>query len=1393
MNQDGRHPSDQGQPEREKLTRDLGQQAGDAAKADGSQEPKDSPTRPPAKPPPPTPSPPPPPPPPSHESLSGLVAAYLRRLESGEDYEHVCADCRREHPRHADKIMEAIRLERDFQAENAPAPPPSQIGEFRIIEEIARGGMGVVYRAFHERLEREVAIKTLKKKTARTRFLNERQILAQFHQTNIVAIHEAGEDDGEPYIVMPYIHGATLAQIVRTATELRNTPTRSGATASTLSDLAALARRPRSESPTTPRRRTSKRVARPFRFPNDYYRSVAACVVDLAQAIAACHRKNIVHRDLKPDNVMVDQEGRSWIIDFGIATKLNGQPQPDSSDKPENQSSPHAFPSINSESVPRLVTASGVAGTPAYMAPEQLEERYSKSTDIWGLGTILYELLAFRRAIDAPPTMSGSSPLAGHVAVRQRLATSPRRHNRDVPRDLEAICLKCLQPQPERRYSSVSKLVDDLEHWLNDEPVSARRAAVWEHAYKWARRRRAAATALISFLVLLVAVAVGLFFHSQRIGESLAETQQRERAIRRHTYALKMSAGYRAWQHAKLDHVARILKEEAVPLNDGSALIGWEWYLLNGACQSEQASLAGHTSAIRSVIYAPSGDRLFSADAAGNIKVWDRATLSCVKTIAAHRGAINEMLISSDAATVVTVSDDTLVRSWTLPQWQAKHTNDGHVMPIPAAAQHPTTPLVATAGADATIQVWDPVNGERGAMFQADGALRDVAFSPDGQLLAGLSDRSLIVWQLVTGRPLYRTSAIGSADELAFTPDGRSIVLKVGSDKLHFFNPTDGQVQTEWKMDAPFSEFQFAPDGQRLFAASRGGAAVFESTGQRLLRTLRGHRAGVTCLALRPGSEKGEFATGSGDKTVKIWNADFGRGVRVLGGHPVRVHSLCFGPQGKLLASGGIDQAVKVWDTETGELIFQHPQQKINRNAQGAVRSIENYGEGHGGIVSEVAFSHDGAWLASAGFDLTARIWNVRTGSEVAVLRHPGQVTSVKFSHDGKLLATGCWDEKVRIYRFHDPLQQPPTPQWVLRGHTDYVVGISFSPDTSKLASASWDETIKIWNTADGKEIRTLTGHGTEVRTVAFGPQGKLLASGDSSGIIKIWNVDSGRCLANLRGHVSAIDGLCFNQQGTRLASVSSYSEKTVRIWDVASGEQTAEFEGRGAAAFSPDGWKLAFCSQRYAIEVWDARYGKEQCDRLPVDDELAAAAAPAVQPEVHLPQGDPPQLEMKCLGYALTKELADMRSDDGATVTAAEDKQFLLAVVSAPHRVFFPDDREFELLVREERQTGNMLPARERMALYVASYMTANYRDGTARTAKFLGGWPARSGHDGFNSTLTMTSSRRIEPEQRVCLAFAFEVDDPWNEEFPMLRYKRQASLRLAPAELHYAAKRDD
>jgi WD40 repeat protein/tRNA A-37 threonylcarbamoyl transferase component Bud32 len=1001
-----------------------------------------------------------------------------------------------------------------------PAKPLSRVGDYEILQELGRGGMGVVLKARDVKLNRFVALKMIVSgrfagSEERERFQREAESVARLHHPHIVQIYAVAEHDGQPFVALEFVEGGTLSGF------LNHTP-----------------------QPAPPAARLTELLAR---------------------AIHYAHERGIVHRDLKPGNVLLAADGSPRVADFGLAKIL---------ERDDDLTSPEA-----------------VLGTPSYMAPEQAAGRSRKqplgpAVDVYALGAILYEMLTGR------PPFRGETVLDTLQQVCTQEPIPPSRLQPRCPRDLETVCLKCLEKEPVRRYTSAGELAEDLRRFQAGEPIHARPIGPGMRLLKWAKRRPAlaalAATTAVFFLSAL-AGALALWQQAERAGHAETLRAEAEAEGRRKTEAALAQAEKNLYFHdiALADREWRanhVLQAQELLDRCPAELRGWEWNYLARLCRSWIRSLDGGAC----VAFSPDGD-LLAAGRGPAVVVWDAVTGAECRCLLGHAGRITSLAFGRGSG---------------------------------KAGRSP--PLLASAGEDGVVKIWDRTTGELLRTFEGPPeTTAAVAFGPDDHL--AVAGEQIVVREATTGRRLHQLEGQeGEATAVAFRADGRCLASAGSDGAVRIWDLTSGRLlHTLRGHRGRAAGVAFRSDGRLLASCGDDGAVkVWDAAAGVELRTLWGHPGKVGGVAFRPGGKGGDapslLASAGGDLfgagEVRLWDAETGRSAGVYRGHLRAATAVAFHPDGVRLASAD-DSAVKLWDATNDQ----------------EARSLHAHAHGLTGL----AVGPDGRSVATAGRDGWVRFWDPATGRHVHALQAPTTgLSALAWSRDGRRLATGdtnktltVWDAASRQavitlqghtaaiagLAFHpdgdhlasasrDLGQAGEVKVWDVRtggvrftrpASSGKVAGLAFSPDGSLLAGACDDRTVRVWDGATGEEIVSLRGHATPVSSVAFGPDGRFLVSGAGGlgqGEVKAWDLAARQEVWTHSAHTGRVTCVAVSPDGRRL--VSAGWDRTVRLWDAATGQAILTLPGHAdritALAFSPDGNWLASGSWDGVVRVWE-------------------------------------------------------------------------------------------------------------------------------------------------------------------------------------------------------------
>jgi WD40 repeat protein/tRNA A-37 threonylcarbamoyl transferase component Bud32 len=493
-------------------------------------------------------------------------------------------------------------------------------------------------------------------------------------------------------------------------------------------------------------------------------------------------------------------------------------------------------------------------------------------------------------------------------------------------------------------------------------------------------------------------------------------------------------------------------------------------------------------------------------------------------------------------------------------------------------------------------------------LFGHQDAVRSVAISPDGHLIAsGGRDGTILVWDAaarrVVGSPL--TGHTDRVNSVTFSPDGRLIASGSGDGTVRLWDAETGAPVGQpltGHQDAVWS-VAFSPDGQTLASGSSDGTVILwdVTTGAPLMPPLTGHTDEVYTVAFSPDGRR--LASAGADMTIILWDVASGSPIgSPLAGHEDWIYTVAFSPDGQLLASGGADNTIRLWNAQTGDPVGQPLQ-------------------GHTNWVRQVTFSPDGTQLISASSDGTIRLWDVASGAaQLTLTGHDNEMWSVAVAPDGYRLVSGGADGRVILWNTHDqyPLRQ------ILAGHYSEVASVAFSPDGRLLASSSGapsgggdDLSVRLWDVATGNLLKTLTGHAGLVSSVAFSPDGTMLVSASADRTLRLWDVGSGELIGQpMEGHTGAVYVAVFSPDGRMIASAGD--DGTVILWDVATGQPAADplighEDSVFSVAFSPDGKILTSGSRDGVIILWDVATRQPTGERLTghTDAVMALAFSP--------------------------------------------------------------------------------------------------------------------------------------------------------------------------------------
>ncbi|MEK7676244.1 MAG: protein kinase [Verrucomicrobiota bacterium] len=1041
----------------------------------------------------------------------------------------VCPECNGELPEGAKEglcpqclMVQGLKIVSAL-APPGPGPPrgdlPRNFGDYELLEEIARGGMGIVYRARQRSLDRIVAVKTLLLSAHASpesvkRLRAEASAAASLRHPNIVAIHEVGMHQDEHYLVMDYVAGPSLAKFIK---------------------------------------------GKPLPV-----RHAAGHLKTIAEAIHYAHERGILHRDLKPSNVLIGSNDEPLVTDFGLAKRFGSDSQLSTQDS-------------------QLTVTGQVVGSPGYMPPEQAagpRGKVGRGSDVYSLGAMLYHLLT-----DRPPFV-GETLNETLDQVFNREPLSPRLLNPAVPRDLETICLKCLEKEPEKRYATAQEFADELGRFLRGEPIHARPVSAPEKLWRWCRRKPALAGALATALLLLLVVAIGAPIAAFRISHARHQAEQ-------NLYAADMNLAFKALEAKNRGQVLRLL-ERHLPRNlRDRDLRGWEWrYLWRESKSDELFALPGTKHEMTSVAFSPDGKYLATGEGRGRVTIWDLATTQAVAHAESQLIGAVPLQFSPDGRLLAsgTWSEGGLrLWDWNPPNLtsHASPLTNGRICGVRLDEK------TITAVTPQFLRRWDRTTGRELLSFPIVSHQPNweawAIFSPDGRIVATSSNGVVMLWDIgakaMIKQPLLTSEEV--VNPIAFSRDGRTLAAGGKSGALFLWDAPSHRMITNFVAHRSVVEWgDFSPDGKLFVTASYDQTLkLWDTADWQEPKELHAHLNVIFSVAFSPDGKR--IASASADGTVRFWSATPGARADDHKNLPADVRQWSLSPDGQWLFLIFADQNFSVWDLATWGESARQPLGSTNITATAlfpsgrrvalgdangrvfifdlATMQGESVGSNfEGAEVVALNCSADGSILAGRATNHRIIAWSASSGGEIA--RFTSESThllhGLPIAKDGRTVATAPLNGTVELWALPGLRKQT-----LYVSDIEPVSDVAFFSDGRRLATVDVDLTARVWNlSAPERPLVTMHADLTGLMCVALSPDERRLAAGEDitqPNRVKVWDVVTGRELAGLTGHKFRITDVAFWPDGNTIVSVS---KDAVFVWRGASlAEIEADEKGQAA------------------------------------------------------------------------------------------------------------------------------------------------------------------------------------------------------------------------------------
>lgn len=872
------------------------------------------------------------------------------------------------------------------------------------------------------------------------------------------------------------------------------------------------------------------------------FREIAVIIKKVAYALDCAHKNGIIHRDIKPGNIMMEGNLEPKITDFGIATSIESN----------------------------LSQTGEVVGTPAYMSPEQIRGKgVDVRSDVYSLGATLYEMIC------RITPFQGEDMRYLFYQVLEEDPVSPRKINRSTPCELEAICLKCLEKDPKKRYEGALGVAQDMENFLQNRPVLAKSPTWLTHTIKFVYRNRALVSLFSFFIILFLS---GIFLYIWEINQERVNTQMakeraegnekkailaKEEAVRERQRALENEAKEKKAKKEAENRLGRAYLAEALYLREqrrwfesklaACVAIGFEGFgenleeypmLLEKGTSWERTKILlndgrkdrllwqspifeHHEKEISSIAYHPSGKYFASADADGKIKIWDTRKGSLLYTLDKGQD-VKSIAYDPSGKRMACVLQDNSIQIWDVENgkwiYSLQYESSENSSNIESLSYHPIQNLFALAHGN-KIEIHDSINYKIIKTIEnTSEKILCVAYSPDGKNLASLgSDNIIAIFETNQYESIYSSDELPqSLRYIAYSSDSNRIAGINAYEKIEFWKFLNGDlIPCDFDIDIRgVNRIAYSPDGKILACACFDKTIAFWDFKNK--RMFFSPEKPSPFIALHPDGQKLAFVIE--ENSIHVWDMLEEKEDLLISGISGQVSCLTYSPQGERLAFVIDNKNIFVWD------ILQN-------------KAIHNIACDTNKITS-IAFHPGGKEIAFADGKNRVGIWITDSNKITSFhLDSNDKAYIAAYNPHGNTLAIANNGNRIQLW----DIQSKKVFQTIFT-NSEIVNAIAYSPHGETLAFINDGNKIQIWDLEDKKYISTLSCANKGMQSIAFTPDGKALICGADRLPIQFWDI-SDRLIMSFSAHSGVVNSISYHPQGKKLASAGE--DGMIKIWDI--------------------------------------------------------------------------------------------------------------------------------------------------------------------------------------------------------------------------------------------------